>query len=259
MTDKMTPHVTNEERMLAREWAEAQIFHDRQNPAAAAARVILNAVPAPTMEDMTPEERAECRWMQCDVEDCEGRAVILLPNATGGSAILTDRGGSVIYEDHASITPRPDLPRLEWPGDKKAAPTPAPSLPDGWRLADHPRYGRVFVTTPEPDGDGDLWFIDPSADPGGMEDWCDPDVLKFLDDQEVNQPVPPNTLTVGSVWHDVDALARACEESGRDQIVVSEHGGCIFVWDEMAEWWEGSAPPRYTPCTIIHSGREADQ
>lgn len=84
-------------------------------------RMSLGAAPAPTsptMADMTKTERAACQWMQCDVEDREGRAVILLPNATGGIAILTDRGGSVIYEDHAYITPRPDLPRLEWPEDQ---------------------------------------------------------------------------------------------------------------------------------------------
>lgn len=64
---------------------------------------------------------------------------------------------------------------------------------------------------------------------------------------------------MGSVWHDVDVLARACKESGRNQIVVSEHGGYVYVWDEMGEWWEGCASPRYTPCTITNTGKGADQ
>ncbi len=240
-----------------------EIIERHRNDTSDQGELILDALEdilldLPTLSDMTPEERAECRWMQCDVEDYEGRAVILLPNATGGRAILTDRGGSVIYEDHDCITPRPDLPRLTWPGDTPETPAhPSPDLPEGWRLADHEKYGRVVVTNTAPDSLGRVSFVAPA--PGTIgNDWhiCKPTELTYLD---TPAPAPPNTLTVGSVWNDVDALARACEESGRDQIVVSEHGGCIFVWDEMAEWWAGSAPPQYTPCTIIHAGREADQ
>ena len=71
--------------------------------------------------------------------------------------------------------------------------------------------------------------------------------------------MPPNTLADGSEWDDADALARACEESGRDQIAVLEHDGWVYVWDGMAEWWEGSAQPDNAPFTIIHAGRKADQ
>lgn len=257
MTDKTTPDLTYDDRRHARDWAEHIVnCPDTSLPLeAAAARVILHAVPAPTFADMTADERAECHQMQADVKGYESRVVVLLPNASAGRALLLVRQGHVAYEDHASIIPRPDLPRLEWPGDTPA-PTP-PALPEGWLLANHPDYGRVVVTNASPDSLGRVSFVAPA--PGTIgNDWhiCRPAELTYLDTPDT---VPPNTLTVGSVWHDVDALARACEESGRDQIVVSEHGGCIFVWDEMAEWWEGSAPPRYTPCTIIHAGREADQ
>ena len=139
----------------------------------------------PTLADIPEDERAACQWMQADIIGGDEPLVITRIDRTDGTALILDRNGCLDGVPAEHVTPRPDLPRLTWPGDKK--PAPAPALPDGWRLADHPRYGRVFVTTPEPDGDGDLWFIDPSADPGSMEDWCDPDVLTLLDDQGADQ------------------------------------------------------------------------
>ena len=187
MTDPRTPDVTDEDRRIARDWAESvhsypDTWTDRLR---AAARVILNDVPAPplpTLADMTPEERAECQGMQADV-GVERRIIVRVMDVEEGAVTLVESGDTVVCP-HSSVTPRPDLPRFVWPGD---TPAPAPDLPDGWRLADHPRYGRVLVTTPEPDCDGDLWFIDPSAAPGVMEDWCDPDVLTFLYDQGADQ------------------------------------------------------------------------
>lgn len=72
--------------------------------------------PLPTLADMTREERSACKWAQADVETW-GRAVIVLPNASGGRAVTLNREGHPAYEDHADVTPRLDLPRLEWPGD----------------------------------------------------------------------------------------------------------------------------------------------
>ena len=58
----------------------------------------------------------------------------------------------------------------------------APALPDGWRLADHEDHGRVIVTTPTPDDDGDVYFAFPFDDLTGYDwDACHPDELTFLD------------------------------------------------------------------------------
>ena len=142
--------------------------------------------PRPTLADMSMEERAECRWMQCDyggvIRDSQSRGVIgYLDHGDKVAVILTTKCG-IRRRDYASVTPRPDLPRLEWPGDQN----PAPALPKGWRLADHERYGRVIVTNTTPDPVGAVYFVAPAPGPIG-NDWhgCDPDELTYLDnDQE---------------------------------------------------------------------------
>lgn len=190
MTDQTIPDVTDDDRKLAREWAEG-IAHDMDNwgdGIRTVARVVLDAVPAPprpTMADMSPVERHACRWMQADTETW-GRVVIVCPITVGGDVILLDRCGDVIHEAPAKITPRPDLPRLEWPGDEK--PTPAPDLPDGWRLADHPDLGRVIVTTQTPNSNGRVYAVRPDAGNFMGYDWhfCDPNDLTYLD-QEADQ------------------------------------------------------------------------
>ena len=144
----------------------------------------------PTLADMTLDEQAACQWMQCDVK---GDAPAMILRVGGLYVHLVDKAGIPFKANHGDVTPRPDLPRLEWPGDKKP---------------------------------------DTSA--------------------------PESTLAVGSVWSDINALTEACEESGRDQIIVSGYDGYAFIWDGMAEWWEGSTPPRAAPFTILHTGHETD-
>ena len=220
---------------------------------------MLPAPPLPTLADMTEEERRACRWMQADVANRSVRYVIATPRDGDGETTLIAPDGKIDWRFPEYVTPRPDLPRLEWPDTEK--PAPAPALPEGWRLADHETHGRGVVTTPTPNSDGRVCFAIPSGSPLGYN-WhlCYPDELTYLD-QEADTPdtVPPNTLAVGSEWEDVDALARACRESGRDQIVVIDNSGGAYVWDEKAGWWEGSASPQYSPFTILHAGLEADQ
>lgn len=215
----------------------------------------------PTLADMTPEDRDGCQWMQADVYSFDRRMVITEVRTM--CADLIERDGERWNVGLERVTPRPDLPRMEWPGDKKPAPAPAPALPDGWRLADHPGHGRGIVTTPTPNSDGRVCFAIPSGSPLGYS-WhlCYPYELTYIDTDQgacTSDPVPPNTLTKGSEWDNVDALARACKESGRDQIVVLDHAGGAYVWDEKAEWWEGSAPPQYDPFTILHIGLGSGQ
>lgn len=140
---------------------------------------LLPAPPRPTMADMTMEERYACRWMQCDVRNAKITHGVIANNHGGNTHVL-DAEGEVWYLPPTDITPRPDLPRLEWPGEKKAA--PAPALPDGWRLADHEDHGRVVVTNPAPDCYGTVYFAFPRVDCLNGFDWkfCDPEELTYL-------------------------------------------------------------------------------
>ena len=174
---------------------------------------LLPDPPLPTLADMTSEERDGCERMQCDVGGEDARAVIFNPYWEDGSARVMWPDGVFTYPGWERVTPRPDLPRLEWPGPdqdgeeatkvdyvsvaggrtaygpwtvarlrKKADTTPA--LPDGWRLADHEKYGRVIVTSPAPDAYGDVCFVAPA--PGTIgNDWhlCDPADLTYLDQE----------------------------------------------------------------------------
>lgn len=124
MTDKTISDVTEAERRLARQWARSvEANRDSWNDTIrAAARVILDAVSVPTMADMSPEERAECRWMQCDAGPYGRRGLIV---GTGEWAVyVTDKetGGYSNYSPDL-VTALPDLPRVEWSGTEKDANT----------------------------------------------------------------------------------------------------------------------------------------
>lgn len=77
----------------------------------------LNLPPRPTLSDMTYEERRECQWMRCDVKGEDGSATIYAPNWKNGSATILWPSGFIEQIDWEHVTPRPDLPRLAWPGD----------------------------------------------------------------------------------------------------------------------------------------------
>ena len=139
----------------------------------------------PTLADMTKEERRDCEWMQCDVAGLGGAWLIIDPfDDEDHVHVIGRKGDSRILPAHF-ITPRPDLPGMEWTGSKR--PDPAPALPDGWRLADHEENGRVIVTNPTPSGGDRAYYVIPAADRLGF-DWffCTPDELTYLD-QEADQ------------------------------------------------------------------------
>ena len=140
---------------------------------------LLPTPPLPTLADMTPEDRDECQWMQADVADHDTRYVIANPHDRHGEVTLVAADGQFEWILPEYVTPRPDLPRMEWPGN---TPAPALALPEGWRLADHPSNGRVIVTNTTPNIEGRVYYVLPSADPLGF-DWlfCDPADLTFLD------------------------------------------------------------------------------
>lgn len=188
MTDQIPADVTDEDRRLARKWAAHIIRTPRTSLPieAAAARVILHAVPAaprPTLADMTLDEQDECAGMQADL--AQGDRVVILdgtPDSDDSVQVLEMNLG-VFRPRTADVTPRPDLPRMTWPGDKK----PAPALPDGWRLANHPEHGLVIVTNPTTGSDGYACFVLPTTGTRGHT-WhlCPPDELTYLD-QEADQ------------------------------------------------------------------------
>lgn len=110
------------------------------------------------------------------------------------SVKLFNRNGERLETDMKNVTPRPDLPRMEWPGDTPhkgpkvtfamPALAPAPALPDGWRLADHEDHGRVIVTNTTPNQDGRVYFVTPTGGTmGNACDFCRPDELTYIDQE----------------------------------------------------------------------------
>lgn len=167
--------------------------------------------PRPTLADMTDEERAACLRMQCDTAPNRSVRGFIAEVHPGGCRVIERDTWQWLSCSDDMVTPRPDLPRLEWPADdqdgeevtkvdyvsvaggrtaygpwtvarlrKKADTTPA--LPDGWRLADHKDHGRVIVTNPTPSENGIVYYVIPAVDPLGF-DWlfCDPDDLTYID------------------------------------------------------------------------------
>lgn len=96
---------------------------------------------------------------------------------------------------------------------------------------------------------------------GAMGEWAlDAHERVSLDGPpDLHLNAPPNTLTLGSVWENADALEAACVRARRDQVTVIDCGGNVNVWDGHRGWWEGSAPLRYAPFTILHAGTKANQ
>lgn len=147
--------------------------------AAEAVEALLPDPPLPTLADMAPEERPSCKWMQADVKDYEITAGIIAKiNPTDAHLIASD--GETWFLDLDTVTPRSDLPRLEW-SDKKDE--DAPNLPDGWRVADHKDNGRVIVTNTTPNRDGYVCYVLPADDYVLGYDWllCKPYELTYLD------------------------------------------------------------------------------
>ena len=235
MTDQTTPDVTDDERKLARKWAESiesatNSVESTTNPwsdrARAAARVILDAVPAPplpTLADMPREERRGCQWMQCEVNG-EIRVITLIREGNDHAVTLAP-SGFTFHCPPEKVTPRPDLPRLEWPGTGQ-------------------------------DGE-EATKVDYVSVAGGRTAYGPWTVARL---RKKPDAVPESTLAVGSVWDDADALTRACEETGRDQIIAIDRDGDAYVWSEAAEWWESVSPMSVNaPFTILHAGKKARQ
>ena len=81
---------------------------------------LLPDPPLPTMVDMTDEERRECQWMQADVEGKSDRWLITDPLDEDGDVAAVSEEGEIAWFLPKRVTPRPDLPRFTWPGEKEA-------------------------------------------------------------------------------------------------------------------------------------------
>ncbi|MFC3848864.1 hypothetical protein ACFORJ_01605 [Corynebacterium hansenii] len=211
---------------------------------------------------MTPDEREACQWMQADVRTFARRMVIIEIHAS--SVELIEKDGARWNVPPERVTPRPDLPRLEWPDSEPVSdtrPSINDALPHGFRLADHPVHGRVVVTATEPDRDGELYFVCPFPGTGRNRGggWCKPDVLTF-----VGTTPAPNRLAVGSTWDDGDALDEAVRTSGRDDVIAMNaanrpHRYCAATGRWHGEHWGPDGPHDMAPWTVLHTGWEADQ
>ena len=70
-----------------------------------------------TLEDMTPEEREACQWMQCEVEgDDDAKPVIIWSDNSEAMIIFPD--GEYARLDLEHITPLPERPRMVWPEER---------------------------------------------------------------------------------------------------------------------------------------------
>lgn len=247
----------------AREWADdvldgrAAAIVPIEETIARALRAYLPPPPLPTLADMPYEGRKECRWMQADSKPTGSRVVILEPNWTVGTARVLRETGRAIEARADALTPRPDLPRLEWPGTEK--PAPAPALPDGWRLADHKDLGRGIVTNTTPNRNGHVYFVLPDDEDhrGYGEGWCDPEELTYID-QEAEDVTP---VKVGDVIESADDPRLAALPVGsvlldRDRETVAKRDK---VWAGLGYIPIESEGDEFGPWTVRRIGWGADQ
>lgn len=182
MTDKDLSDFADKVRRLAARFRQEMEPHTPAGEYAVwerAAEAVETLLPTPpTLADMTPSKRAACQWMQADVAGRSMRYVIANPHENDGEVTLLDSDGGIDWVFPEYVTPRPDLRRMEWPGD-----TPSPALPDGWRLAEHEKHGLIIVTNTTPNRLGNVYFVVPTADyiMGYDCHSCDPEELTYLE------------------------------------------------------------------------------
>ena len=223
-TADVTPEDMEHARSYVQDFLDATCAPDRTLAVARVLQALLPP-PPPTLADMTDEERGACQWMQCEVTNSRGKWILATPSDEDGDAGLVSSYGDICWLLPGRVTPRPDLPRMEWPD------------------ADQ--------------GGEEVTKVDYVSVAGGRTAYGPWTVARL---RKKPDTVPLNTLAVGSVWADADALTRACEESGRDQIAVTDCDGDVYVWGANQDDWRDLHPiQKYAPFTIIHAGKKADQ
>lgn len=105
-------------------------------------------VALPTLADMTVEERAKSAFMQA--VDREGALCIILCAYLNGVSVFYKDGTKGVWSLD-SVTPRPDLPKLEWPSCE-----PEPEYKIGKKLETLEDFQNAPVGTVAMDADGDI-------------------------------------------------------------------------------------------------------
>lgn len=122
MTEKtledLHPEDVEHARAYVKDFLEATYAPDRTLAVARVLDALLPTPPRPTLADMTEEEREACQWMQADIIGGDEPLVITRIDRTDWSAVILDRNGRLDGVPAGTVTPRPDLPRLEWPSDQ---------------------------------------------------------------------------------------------------------------------------------------------
>lgn len=165
MTDQNLPvDLTSEEAKAVREWATDYLNGLYEVAPVTVARIVLDTVPEPplpTMNKLPENERYDCHRMQCDVYGFTDRMVIV--NIRSSSVdIMAEDGERWTIEDNR-VTPRPDLPRMEWPGECPATVSPN-ELVEGSAWEDNDKLydacynsGRDQIIILDKDGDACVW------------------------------------------------------------------------------------------------------
>jgi len=122
-------------------------------------KALLPPPPRPTLADITPAERAACKWMQADVANRGVRYVIANPLDDEYEAGLVSADGEIEWMDPERVTPRPDLPRMEWPGDQEATDVTPAKVGTVIESADDPRLAALPVGSMLIDRDGGVFDV----------------------------------------------------------------------------------------------------
>ena len=91
---------------------------------------LLTPDPQPrTLEDMTPEERRDCQWMQAR-DDVGNRVVITKMNEGDQEVTVLYENGGLYEWPYSVIVPLPDLRGMVWPEDtpKESSTLPSPEV-----------------------------------------------------------------------------------------------------------------------------------
>ncbi len=114
----LSPEDMEAARSYVEDYLDATYAPDRTLAVARVLDALLPAPPRPTLAYMAEEARDSCQWMQCDVTGFQGQLVLATPYDDDGDAGLISACGEMTWSSPNHVTPRPDLPRLEWPGGK---------------------------------------------------------------------------------------------------------------------------------------------
>ena len=119
------------------------------------ARQLAELLPAPSMADMTEEERHECRWMQCDAGPYGRRGLII---DTGEWAVYVADKETGVYSNYSPdlVTALPDLPRMEWNGTEKDEDANTVKVGDVIQSAADPRLSALPTYSALADREGDV-------------------------------------------------------------------------------------------------------